>query len=201
MNIAFFDFDGTITNTDTLFRFIRFSKGSFRFVAGLLMTSPVFLFYKLRLIPNWRAKEMVLSWFFRGNSEQELLDAGNSFASRVIPEIIRPEAHDAFDFHRRQGDPVVVVTASLSFWIKPWCDARGFSLIATEPEFANGTFTGRFRGKNCYGKEKVERIEKEFDLGSFEKIYAYGDSSGDREMLHLADVKYLKWTKIDKTAF
>lgn len=50
MNIAFFDFDGTITNTDSLFRFIRYSKGNFRFYIGMLMLAPVFLFFKLKLI-------------------------------------------------------------------------------------------------------------------------------------------------------
>lgn len=197
MNIAFFDFDCTITNTDSLFRFIRYSKGSFRFYIGLLMLGPVFLFFKLKLIKNWRAKEMVLTWFFKGMPESKLLAQGREFADQVIPQIIRPEALDAFDFHRRSGDKIVVVTASLTFWIKPWCDALGFSLIGTEPEFRNGIFTGRFAGKNCHGKEKVARIKTVYDLTAFGKIYAYGDSSADREMLNLADVKFLKWAKIE----
>lgn len=197
MNIAFFDFDGTITNTDSLFRFIRFSKGNFRFFAGLLVMSPVFLLYLLKLIPNDRAKEMVLAWFFKGTSENKLLAQGKEFAYQVIPQIIRAEAQEALDFHRHEGDVVVVVTASLSCWIKPWCDAQGFSLLATEAEFRNGVFTGRFAGKNCHGEEKVARIRAAYDLTVFGKIYAYGDSSGDEEMLNLADVKFLKWAKIE----
>lgn len=197
MNIAFFDFDGTITNTDSLFRFIRFSKGKFRFFAGLLVTSPVFLLYLLKLVPNDRAKEMVLAWFFKGISENKLLAQGKEFAEQVIPQIVSVEAQNAFDFHRREGDVVVVVTASLSCWIKPWCDAQGFSLLATEPEFRNGVFTGRFAGRNCHGEEKVARIRAAYDLTAFGKIYAYGDSSADREMLNLADVKFLKWAKIE----
>lgn len=197
MNIAFFDFDGTITNTDSLFRFIRFSKGNFRFFAGLLVTSPVFLLYLLKLMPNDRAKEMVLGWFFKGTSERELLAQGRKFADQVIPHVIRAEAQEALDFHRREGDVVVVVTASLSCWIKPWCDVQGFSLLASEPEFRNGVFTGRFAGKNCHGEEKVVRIQAAYDLTAFGKIYAYGDSSADREMLNLADVKFLKWAKIE----
>jgi HAD superfamily hydrolase (TIGR01490 family) len=197
MNIAFFDFDGTITNTDSLFRFIRYSKGNFRFYIGMLMLAPVFLFFKLKLIKNWRAKEIVLSWFFKGTREVDFVNRGKRFARHVIPRIIREEASQALAFHQANGDKIVIVTASLSVWIKPWCDTHQFGLIATSPEFENGRFTGRIAGKNCYGEEKVRRIKTEFDLGMFMKIYAYGDSIADMEMINLADIKYLRWSKMD----
>ena len=53
--------------------------------------------------------------------------------------------------------------------------------------------TGKFQGKNCFGPEKVSRIKNKFDLKKVKKIYAYGDSTGDSEMLELADYKYLKY--------
>jgi len=39
---------------------------------------------------------------------------------------------------------------------------------------------------NCNGKEKVSRIKEAFNLADFETVYAYGDSSGDKEMLAIA---------------
>ncbi|HEU5146872.1 MAG TPA: haloacid dehalogenase-like hydrolase, partial [Chryseosolibacter sp.] len=56
----------------------------------------------------------------------------------------------------------------------------------------NKHLTGKILGRNCYGDEKVCRIKEEFDLPSFERIIAYGDSSGDREMLQLANESHYK---------
>ncbi len=52
------------------------------------------------------------------------------------------------------------------------------------------------QGKNCNGREKVKRIKNEYDIESFDKIYAYGDSNGDKPMLEMADIKYFRWKKL-----
>lgn len=197
MNIAFFDFDGTITTKDTLFQFIRFSKGTLSFVLGIFVLSPVLLAFRLGIIPNWRAKEILFAWFFKGVTEAEIHKLGDGFASQVIPTLIRPEAEAALAFHEDKGSRIVVVTASFSVWIKPWCDSNQIELIATECEFQQGKLTGLIQGKNCYGKEKVRRIREKFDLEQFDRIYAYGDSKADLEMLNLADEKLMKWKKME----
>ena len=56
MNLALFDFDGTITKNDSLIKFIRFAVGDLKFVFGLFILSPVLLAYKIKLIPNFKAK-------------------------------------------------------------------------------------------------------------------------------------------------
>lgn len=197
MNIAFFDFDGTITTKDTLFQFIRFSKGNFKFYLGLLFLLPVLLAFKAGFLPNWRAKEILFTWFFKGISEAEMHKLGDSFASHIIPTLICPEAKEALAFHTDKGSRIVVVTASFSIWIKPWCDSNQVELIATECEIQQGKLTGLIQGKNCYGKEKVRRIREKFALEQFDRIYAYGDSKADLEMLNLADEKQMKWKKME----
>jgi HAD superfamily hydrolase (TIGR01490 family) len=197
MNIAFFDFDGTITAKDTLIQFIRFSKGTFRFYLGILILSPVLLAFKIGILQNWRAKEILFSWFFRGTSEIKIQNLGAGFASQIIPSLIRPEAEKALAFHKNAGNRVVVVSASFSVWIEPWCKANQIELIATEYEIRNGKLTGLIQGENCYGKEKVRRIRTEYSLKKFDQIYAYGDSKADLEMLNLADVKYMRWKKME----
>lgn len=197
MNIAFFDFDGTITTKDTLFQFIRFSKGNFKFYMGLLLLLPVVLAFKAGFLPNWRAKEILFTWFFKGISEAEINKLGDGFASRIIPTLIRPEAEEALAFHKDKGSRIVVVTASFSIWVRPWCDSKQIELIATECEIQQGKLTGLIQGKNCYGKEKVIRIRERFDLEQFDRIYAYGDSKADLEMLNLADEKQMKWKKME----
>ena len=197
MTIAFFDFDGTITRKDTLFQFIRFSKGNLMFYVGLLLLSPVLFAYKIGIMPNWRAKEMLFSFYFGGVKEENILKLGRRFSELIVPGLLRREAIREIDFHKTLGTKIVVVTASFSIWVKPWCDNNQFELIATEHDTKQGRLSGLIKGQNCYGAEKVRRINEKFDLHRFDKIYAYGDSLADREMLNLADFKYLKWKKID----
>jgi phosphoserine phosphatase len=60
-------------------------------------------------------------------------------------------------------------------------------------EVIDGRITGRFKTKNCYGPEKVNRI-KAVLKGPREdyEIFAFGDSRGDREMLNFADQGFFK---------
>lgn len=193
MTIAFFDFDGTITRNDSLFQFIRFSKGNLMFYVGLILLAPVLFAYKIGIIPNWRAKEFLFSFYFGGMYEDDTLKLGQEFSAQVIPKLMRQKAIREIDFHKKMGTKIVVVTASFSIWIKPWCDINQFELIATEHDTKQGRLSGLIKGKNCHGAEKVRRIKEKFDLQKFDKIYAYGDSPADIEMLNLADFKYLKW--------
>ncbi len=196
MTIAFFDFDGTITREDSMLQFIRFSKGNLMFYAGILLLLPVLIAYKIGIIPNWRAKELVFSFYFNGMKEVEAMKLGQEFSEQVIPKLLRPEAIREIEFHKNSASKIVVVTASFSIWIKSWCELNHFELIATECDIRNGRLTGLIKGKNCHGAEKVRRIKEKFDLHQFDQIYAYGDSPADKEMVNLADFKYLKWKPI-----
>ncbi len=192
MNLALFDFDGTITNADSLEEFIKFARGSSRYYAGLLYLAPMLVLYKLHVIPNHRAKEIFLNHYFKAITQVEFEKLGNEYAKSEIDKIVRPKALEAIKEHQKNGDAVTIVSASVSSWLKAWCEAKNITLIATELEFENGIFTGRFRGNNCYGKEKARRVEALYNLKVFKTIYAYGDSAGDRELLKLADESFYK---------
>ena len=45
---------------------------------------------------------------------------------------------------------------------------------------------------NCFGPEKVRRVKEKYELENYEKIYAYGDSRGDKELLEFADYSDFK---------
>ena len=63
---------------------------------------------------------------------------------------------------------------------------RGLQL-ATQMEVLDGSLTGRLQGKNCYGPEKVRRINEVVDKSDYDITFAYGDSRGDLEMLKMSD--------------
>ena len=69
-----FDFDGTITSADTMLCFIRYACGKRRFLLGFALFSPLILLMKLHLYANWRVKQQIFSWFFRGMKLTEFDD-------------------------------------------------------------------------------------------------------------------------------
>ena len=192
IDLALFDFDGTITKDDSLLKFIRFVVGDGRFVFGLVVLSPILVAYKLKLIPNYKAKQYMLSWFFKGMSKEAFLKVANEYSLVHIDKILRPKAMEKISWHKAQGHKVVIVSASIDCWLRPWCEKNGLELIATKLEIKDDIVTGKLLSKNCYGVEKVNRIKEIYNLKDFEYIYSYGDSSGDKQMLELAHEKFYK---------
>lgn len=192
LTLALFDFDGTITKNDSMIKFIRFAAGDFKFLVGFTVLLPVLISYKLKLMSNHKAKEIVLCYFFKGWSEAKFVKMASEYSLNHIKKILRPEAVKKINWHRQNGHKVVVISASLECWLRPWCEANDLELIATKFEIKNGRISGKYLGKNCYGIEKANRIKELYDLSKYNKIYAYGDSKGDKEMLALADERFYK---------
>lgn len=199
MKIAFFDFDGTITTSDSFIKFIRFVVGDIRFILGMTVLSPMLVAYKLRLIPNYTAKQAVLSYFFKGMSEAQFQSTARDYSLKNIDAILRPKAMAKIAWHKEQEHKIVVVSASIESWLKPWCNQHGLDLIATKLEIKEGIVTGKLLTKNCYGMEKVRRVKERYNLDDYDHIYAYGDSRGDKELLELADEGFYQPFREDST--
>ena len=192
MKIAFFDFDGTITTQDSLPDFIKFAIGKPKYYLGLCLLSPILLAYVLKLLPNHSAKEKMISYFFKGWPEKTFQAVANEYSINKIDPIVRHKAIEKLRWHLEQGHKVVIVSASMKSGLKKWCDTQNVELISTQLEIKQGKLTGKFATKNCHGKEKVNRIKEQYSLQDYSYIYAYGDSSGDKDMLKLANEAFYK---------
>ena len=184
--IAFFDFDGTITTKDTLLEFIQFTKGSLRFFTGFLLNSPYLIGYKFKLIPNQRAKEIILEYFFRNTPVEVFKELCENFSKQVLPKLIRSKAVEEINKLKKEGFIIVVVSASPENWICKWAGDMQVELIASQLEIKEGRLTGKILGKNCHGIEKVRRIREKYVVTDYDKIFVYGDTLADQPMLELA---------------
>ena len=192
-HLALFDFDGTITRKDTFIEIIRFKSGTLKLGAGMLILSPVLVLYKLKLIKNWRAKEIMFGFFFKDTPVEAFVRLGVNFSKEILPSLIRPSALAKIREHQDAGHDIFIVSASAAEWIKPWSDPFGIKVIGTSWEVVDGKITGKIKGRNCYGPEKKERILERVVPSDYETISVYGDTSGDREMLTLATQKYYRY--------
>ncbi len=190
--LVLLDFDGTVTTKDTLIEFVRFYRGHAGYWFGMLMLAPIMVLFKIGLIPNWKAKQYFLAHYFKGEKISDFNSRCAAFASEILPHLIRPGAIKAIEEYRRENATIAVVSASAENWVRPWCDQQGIVCLSTRLEVKKGLLTGNLDGRNCYGDEKVCRIKDNFDLAAFRKVIAFGDSSGDKEMLALAHQSHYK---------
>lgn len=191
-SIAFLDFDGTITNKDSLLEFIKYSKGKAAFYFGFALHVPFAIAYKLKLFSNQRFKEMMLHYFYKNTSVDEFTKYCAGFSREILPSLIRPKAIKEINALKNAGVEVVIVSASPKYWLIHWCEELDVKCIATHLIVENNRITGKIDGINCYGEEKVTRIKLEYDLATFSSVYCYGDTPGDRPMLALGNIRFYK---------
>lgn len=192
--IAVFDFDGTITRKDTLIEFLHSTHGN-RFYLRFASLLPMLLLYKIGLIRNDRAKQIILRNFYKGWPIERFDQACADFVQSIR---IRPMAIASLQKHLSNGDSVVIVSASPENWVRIWALANGVEMVlGTQLEVDDDKrITGRFTSPNCYGAEKVHRLCKTFPQLLCDRsaihLTAYGDSRGDRELLAFADSAHFK---------
>jgi HAD superfamily hydrolase (TIGR01490 family) len=191
--LALFDFDGTISKKDSFIEFIKYYKGFHSFCFGFILLSPILLLYKIRLIKNWRAKKIVFSWFFKNESYKVFKSKCKCFSLTIIPQLIKPIALETIKKHIENGDKVIIISASFEDYLADWCKSMNLELLGTKIDFNKGFITGKIDGKNCYGDEKVIRLNQFLDLSLFNEIYAYGDSKSDLPLLEIANHRFYKF--------
>jgi phosphatidylglycerophosphatase C len=192
--VAAFDFDGTLTRRETLLPFLLYVLGAAAVARHALVLAPTLVGYSLGLIRNDVAKERVLIRCLDGMSLNALQEMGERFAADKLPGLLRNEAMQRFEWHRQRGHRCIVISASIEIYVRPWAIKAGFDdVIATRLEMQEGgSIAGKLSGANCYGSEKVRRLEELLGARSGYTLYAYGDSRGDRELLSAADHAYYR---------
>ena len=190
--IALFDFDGTLTTRDSLLPFLRFSYGYFKLAQILFSAFPKILKFLFHLTSRQEAKEAILTAAFKGSFPSELAPKAEKFAQTDLKALLKPHALERLSWHQEQGHRCILVSASVSLYLDFWIKEYGpLELLSSRLALdTSGAYTGKLSGKNCWGPEKVSRIEQLVGPLKNYTIYAYGDSRGDQEMLAAANYPY-----------
>lgn len=202
--MSVFDFDGTLTRHDTLFMFARHAVGAKALRIALLRSLGHILSWKLGLSSNSAAKEAFFRHLYRNMPLDDFRQAAESFAEKVDADL-RPEGMQALEEARRRNDRIVIDSASIGDWIRPWAGRHGIDeVISTEAatevrsitlpdgtQVSKQVLTGYFATPNCHGPEKVRRLSERYPDRDAWHITTYGDSSGDRDLLEYSDEPHL----------
>jgi len=188
--VAAFDVDGTLTRRDCVVPFLRQVAGTRQLVRGLMSVEATGAVARR---DRDALKAAGAAAAFSGRPLDAVEIEATLFAQSVFETGLRPDVVESLRAHQGRGDTVLLVSASFEVYLRPLADLLGVDdVLAARLEVDSArTLTGRLDGANCRGPEKVRRLHDWLDehAGGRTAVHvtAYGDSTGDRELLADAD--------------
>ena len=194
--IAAFDFDGTLTWTDSFTAFLRNQCGDAR-IAAVLASRPSILLDYLKTKDRGALKSRLIYNLLGPISQEDLETRIQGYVTKTGHALFRPDALKTWAMHDRPDQLRVIVTASPDILVRPFGHLIGADrVIGTRLGFsADGQLRPDLDGINCRGAEKVRRIREAFG----EDVVidsAYGDTKGDREMIAAAQSGFYRVFKV-----
>lgn len=190
--VAAFDFDGTLTRSDSVVPFLRLVAGRRGLVLGLARRAPSVIGAAAHRDRD-RLKALATDAVFRGVPRSRIDALAKEHGRSIVARGLRGDVVARLGWHVEQGHRAVIVSASYEPYVRVVADALGVGdVVATRLAFDGAdACTGRLEGANCRAEEKVHRLERwiaEHGLArDGVELWAYGDSDGDRALLAWAD--------------
>lgn len=189
--IAVFDFDGTLTDRDSLLPFLRAWAGHAGRFAPRLWIWPTVATYALGLRSDRSVKQSLLRRFLAGADAREVAEFAAGFVAEWLPRCTRAEGVERLRHHQGRGDRIILLSASPDLYVPAAAAAWGIGeVLCTRVEVVDGRVTGTIIGDNIKGEAKVALLRRH--LGpAFDNpggpTWAYGDSRSDLPVLRWAD--------------
>jgi HAD superfamily hydrolase (TIGR01490 family) len=187
---AFFDFDDTLIEGDSILYWQRFYYGRrpLRRVFQIANWLGLVL-YSLRIIDSHRLKQVFL-WPLSFEKPGTLDALAAEFVRTKLVPRFYPHVWERLREHHRKGDKVVVISASGTFYLNHLQTLlpEGSLLQGTELEWSKG-FLGMpaYRDGNLRGENKIRRLHA-IGLGDTGRgAYAYSDHHHDIPLLRFAE--------------
>lgn len=121
------------------------------------------------------------------NEVQDLLRWRSAFIKERITPLLLPQAQALIAAHRTQAHTLLIITSTNRFITEPIAKLLGVDhLLATEPEFCAGKYTGRSVGVPCFAGGKVTRLQEWLSSQAIhpQEMWGYSDSHNDLPLLN-----------------
>ena len=192
MPLAIYDLDNTLIGGDS-----DYLWGEFLCDEGIISDRESFQKMNDYFYHQYETGELnIFAWaefsfkVLTDHSLDELNKLRKDFVDTKIKPILLEKAQSCINNHKEKGDTVLVITASNTFITKPIIEMYGIDhLLATEPEFISGRFTGKVSGIPCFQSGKIDNLMPWLEKNNESLIgsYFYSDSHNDLPLLELVD--------------
>jgi len=146
--------------------------------------------FKMHLRDNSWLKMRFLESILGGLTDADLQSWTQDFVDRILTNGLRPRAAEVLRDHQCLGDRTVLLSASPDFFVREIATRLKFSeCVCTIAERdARGCLTGNLDGGNCYGLEKLRRMQSLLGADRSDmRVIAYADHSSDLPLLRWVD--------------
>ena len=192
MNLAIFDLDNTLLDGDS-----DYNWGLFLVREGLVdkkthedSNKKFYADYNAGKLDIYEFTEFQFR-FFKDNPRKLLDKLLARYIDEVAKLMITKKAKNLVAEHRKNGDKLLIITATNSYITKPIGDLLGISsLIGTDLEEVAGEFTGKVKGIPSFKEGKVDRLslwleQEGLAFKDLEQTFFYSDSHNDLPLLRI----------------
>ena len=189
MKLAVFDLDGTITRHDTLIQYVLgYLKTRPWRVFGFLLAVPALVTFLVGASDRGALKAAVIHWTLGGSTRADL----DAWTARFVPALLAngvfKDAMERIAGHRRDGDVLVLMSASPDIYVPAIGRQLGFTEVTCTGVRWNGDrLDGALTTPNCRGNEKAVRFDVLRSRHCGVHSVAYGNAASDLPHLRLAD--------------
>ncbi|ENS8902329.1 TPA: HAD family hydrolase [Neisseria gonorrhoeae] len=192
-NLAIFDLDNTLTNTDSDHAWPQYliKKGLVDAAETEAQNEKFYRDYQNGCLDIDAFLKLHLAPLAR-YSKEELAEFHREFMAEYIIPHISPMQRMLVQSHQMAGDETLVISSTNEFIITPVCRLFGIAnMIGTQLETGpDGRYTGNYIGTPSLKEGKITRLnqwlaERGETLESYGKTYFYSDSKNDLPLLRL----------------
>ena len=177
MEANVYDFDKTIFNGDSTKKFyLHLLRNQPQIIIYLPKQFFYFIPFALKILSKTKFKEKFYSCFKLVNKIDREVER---FWIKNIDGI-------KGWYYENQKEEDVIISASPEFLLNPICERLGIKYLIASKVDKN---TGKHDGLNCYGEEKVKRINKEIPNICINEFYS--DSFSDEPLAKIAKKSYI----------
>ena len=108
--LAVFDFDGTLTDRHTFWRYMRFIHGPARFWLAMVPLLPKMAGVLLGLVPLMTARQAFIERYLKGLTVEQEREHARFFITEHLSRWLRPEALRRLKWHQAQGHVTALVS-------------------------------------------------------------------------------------------
>lgn len=175
MNV--YDFDKTIYDGDSTIDFYLYClRKKPKIIFCIFKQLQGVVLKKIKKIDTKTMKEYFFIFLLKLDNTEDLINSFWETHERKIKKW----------YLKKKKETDLVISASPNFLIKPICKRLKIrDSIATEMDIK----TGKIKGKNCKGEEKVKRFYKKYPQGKILEFYS--DSYSDTPLKEISKKSYL----------
>lgn len=126
--LAVFDFDGTLSDRHTFWRYMRYVAGTKMFWLKMIWLLPKVFSVILGVTPLMQARLAFIARYLGGVSVEQEREHARHFVTEQLPRWIRPEALRRLQWHQSMGHVTALVSNSPENYLAPWGGGSGVRL-------------------------------------------------------------------------